>query len=75
MITLDMALFGRMVTSDALADVEASMQVAHAFSTNRVYMESDYFTAVDDLINGSETEKGSAMIGDIDYNSSCYYNL
>ncbi|MGN1410360.1 MAG: type I-E CRISPR-associated protein Cas7/Cse4/CasC [Eubacteriales bacterium] len=72
-VTLDMALFGRMVTSDAFADVEASMQVAHAISTNRVYMESDYFTAVDDLINGSETETGSAMIGDIDYNSSCYY--
>ena len=36
-------------------------------------MESDYFTAVDDLIDGSETETGSAMIGDIDYNSSCYY--
>lgn len=44
-----MALFGRMVTSDAFADVEASMQVAHAVSTNKVYMESDYFTAVDDL--------------------------
>lgn len=72
-ITLDMALFGRMVTSDAFADVEASMQVAHAISTNRVYMESDYFTAVDDLIAGSDTETGSAMIGDIDYNSSCYY--
>ena len=72
-VTLDMALFGRMVTSDAFADVEAAMQVAHAISTNRVYMESDYFTAVDDLIDGSETETGSAMIGDIDYNSSCYY--
>ncbi len=71
-VTLDMALFGRMVTSDAFADVEAAMQVAHAISTNRVMMESDYFTAVDDLINGIE-ETGSGMIGDIDYNSSCYY--
>lgn len=71
--TLDIALFGCMVTSGDFNNVEASMQVAHAFSTNRVYMESDYFTAVDDLINGSETETGSAMIGDIDYNSSCYY--
>ncbi len=72
-VTLDMALFGRMVTSEAFANVEASMQVAHAISTNRVYMESDYFTAVDDLINKRDTETGSAMIGDIDYNSSCYY--
>ncbi len=72
-VTLDMALFGRMVTSKALVNVEASMQVAHAISTNRVFMESDYFTAVDDLINESDTETGSAMIDDIDYNSSCYY--
>ena len=72
-VTLDMALFGRMVTSEAFADVEASMQVAHAVSTNRVMMESDYFTAVDDLIAESAEETGSGMIGDIDYNSSCYY--
>lgn len=71
-LSLDMALFGRMVTSDAFADVEASMQVAHAISTNRIMMESDFFTAVDDLIDGDE-ESGSAMMGDIDYNSSCYY--
>ena len=72
-VTLDMALFGRMVTSEAFADVEAAMQVAHAVSTNRVNMESDYFTAVDDLIAESTDETGSGMIGDIDYNSSCYY--
>lgn len=72
-VSLDMALFGRMVTSDAFADVEAAMQVAHAISTNRVMMESDYFTAVDDLIQESSDETGSAMIGDIDYHSSCYY--
>ena len=72
-VTLDMALFGRMVTSDAFADVEASMQVAHAISTNKVFMESDYFTAVDDLIANSEKESGSAFIMDADYNSSCYY--
>ena len=71
-VSLDIALFGRMVTSDAFADVEASMQVAHAISTNRVMMESDYFTAVDDLINGID-ENGSGMIGDVDYNSSCFY--
>ncbi len=72
-LSVDMALFGRMVTSDAFADVEASMQVAHAVSTNKVYMESDYFTAVDDLIFGGSDDSGSAMIGDVDYNSSCYY--
>lgn len=73
-ITLDIALFGRMVTCDAFRDVEASMQVAHAISTNKVCVESDYFTAMDDLLRGETTdEKGAAMIGDLDYNASCYY--
>lgn len=73
-VTLDIALFGRMVTSDAFRDVEASMQVAHAISTNKVAVESDYFTAMDDLLRGDTAdESGAAMIGDIDYNSSCYY--
>ena len=71
-VSLDIALFGRMVTSTAFADVEASMQVAHAFSTNRVVMETDFFTAMDDMINGQE-DLGSGMMGDVDYNSSCYY--
>ena len=73
-ITLDIALFGRMVTCDAFRDVEAAMQVAQAISTNKVCMESDYFTAMDDLLRGATVdEKGAAMIGDADYNASCYY--
>ena len=73
-VTLDIALFGRMVTSDAFRDVEASMQVAHAISTNKVAVESDYFTAMDDMLSGgSMDELGAAMIGDVDFNASCYY--
>ena len=71
-ITLDIALFGRMVTSDIILDVEAAMQVAHAVSTHPVNLESDYFTAVDDLIHMMD-ESGAGMIGDIDYDSCCYY--
>ena len=73
-ITLDIALFGRMVTSDAFRDVAASMQVAHAISTNKICMESDYFTAMDDMLSGASLdEMGAGMIDDIDYNASCYY--
>ena len=71
-VSLDIALFGRMVTSTAFANVEASMQVAHAFSTNKVLMETDFFTAMDDMIDGND-ELGSGMMGEVDYNSSCYY--
>lgn len=72
-ITLDMALFGRMVTSEAFRDVEASMQVAHAVSTNRLEREFDYYTAMDDLLRKGE-ETGAGMIGDVEFNSNCYYH-
>ena len=71
-ISVDIAMFGRMVTSNAFRDVEAAVQVAHAVSTHAVNQESDYFTAADDLLEGTE-ETGAAMIRDIDFNSCCYY--
>lgn len=71
-ISADLALFGRMVTSDYFVDVDAAMQVAHAISTHAVNRESDFFTAMDDLLKPDE-EAGAAMMGDVDYNSCCYY--
>lgn len=72
-ITLDIALFGRMITDDKFADVEASFQVAHALSTNRVNQESDYFTAVDDLSVNYREDAGAGHLGNCDFNSCCYY--
>jgi CRISPR system Cascade subunit CasC len=76
-ISVDMALFGRMVTSEAIRDVDAACQVAHALSTHRVEQEFDYFTAVDDLQGKNESEgeedSGADMIGDVEFNSACYY--
>lgn len=74
-ITVDIALFGRMITSGAFRDVEAAAQVAHALSTHKVDTEFDYYTAVDDLMGQSENEEdaGADMIGDVEYNSACYY--
>lgn len=71
-ISLDLALFGRMAATKSLTNVEASMQVAHAFSTHKVTLESDFFTAIDDLIM-EQGDTGSAMMGDVEYNSACYY--
>lgn len=67
--SVDIAMFGRMTTSDAFEDVSAAVQVAHAISTNALNQEFDYFTAVDDLAD----EPGAGMIGDIEFNSSTYY--
>lgn len=76
-VSVDVALFGRMTTSEALRDVEASAQVAHAISTHRVDHEYDYFTAVDDLQGTDEAEQeedaGADMIGDVEFNSACFY--
>lgn len=71
-VTPDLALFGRMVTSDAFMDVDGALQVAHAISTNRLEQEFDYFTAVDDLPKVND-EGGADMIGDVEYNASCFY--
>lgn len=67
--SVDIAMFGRMTTSSAFENVEASVQVAHALSTNALSEEFDYFTAVDDLSG----ETGAGMIGDVEFNSSTYY--
>jgi hypothetical protein len=66
---VDIALFGRMTTSDAFENVEAAMQVAHAISTNELTPEVDYFTAVDDLGEGPE----ASHIGETQHNSSTFY--
>lgn len=67
--SVDIAMFGRMTTSDAFENVEAAVQVAHAISTNALVQEFDYFTAVDDISGQS----GAGMIGDVEFNSSTYY--
>lgn len=76
-ITVDIALFGRMITSEAFRNVEAAAQVAHAISTHKVDHEFDYFTAVDDLKTPVEAEEegdaGADMLGDVEFNSACYY--
>lgn len=67
----DLALFGRMIADLPDRNVDAACQVAHAISTHKAEMEFDFYTAVDDLQEKEET--GSAMMGTIEFNSSCFY--
>ena len=69
---LESALFGRMVTSDALANRDASISVAHAFTVHEAQVENDYFTVVDDFAQG-EDGAGSAGIFDTELASGLYY--
>lgn len=64
------ALFGRFVTSDVLARVDAPVHVAHAFTTHALDTEVDFFTVVDDLA-GDET--GAAHAGDMELGGGIFY--
>ncbi len=69
---LESALFGRFVTSDILANRDASIYVGHAFTVHEAQVENDYFTVVDDLLRDSG-ESGSAGIFDTELASGLYY--
>ncbi|NLM55267.1 MAG: type I-E CRISPR-associated protein Cas7/Cse4/CasC [Firmicutes bacterium] len=64
------ALFGRFVTSDILARVDAPVHVAHSFTTHALDTEVDYFTVVDDL---AEDETGAAHANEMELGGGVYY--
>lgn len=68
---LTAALFGRMVTSDTEANIDAPIHVAHAFTVHAEESESDYFSVVDDLARDDET--GADHIGETELTSGLFY--
>ena len=66
------ALFGRMVTSDVEANIDAAVHVAHAFTVHAEESESDYFTVVDDL-QRVEDDAGADHIGETELTSGLFY--
>jgi CRISPR system Cascade subunit CasC len=85
-IPVDMALFGRMVTSDLMHNVEASSQFSHAISTHEFTREFDFWTRVDDRRDkrldwyrdafGAEEilPTGTDGMGDAEFTSACFYS-
>jgi CRISPR system Cascade subunit CasC len=67
----DLALFGRMLADRPDLNIDAAAQVAHAISTNKVAMEFDFYTAVDDL--RPEDTQSADMLGTVEFNSACFY--
>lgn len=61
-LAADIALFGRMSTTEALTSADGAAHFAHAFSVNADHNDVDYFTAVDDVtgISGLLGERGFA---------------
>lgn len=65
------ALFGRMVTSDPRANIDAPVHVAHAFTVHAEEAESDYFIAADDLARDEDT--GADTIQETELTSGLFY--
>ena len=68
--SVDTAMFGRMVTSDLFARVDAAVSVAHAFTTHAEAAETDYFTAVDTL---NDEDSGAGLINDTELTTGVFY--
>ena len=66
------ALFGRMVTSDTEANIDAAVHVAHAFTVHGEESESDYFTVFDDL-KRVEDDAGAGHIGETEITAGLFY--
>ena len=70
----DVALFGRMIAdkTSAMSETEGAASVAHAITVHPVAIESDAFTAVDDLQNRAENA-GAAHLSDAGFAAGVFY--
>jgi len=68
----DIAMFGRMLADNADFNREAAVQVAHAYTTHRVTVEDDFYTAVDDLKTKAE-DAGAGFVGELGFGSGLFY--
>ncbi|WP_121117129.1 type I-E CRISPR-associated protein Cas7/Cse4/CasC [Croceibacterium ferulae] len=71
--SLEAALFGRMVTSDVRANVDAAIHVAHAFTVHAEQPELDFFTVVDDLGDSESTNFRTAGLFDTELTTGLFY--
>ena len=69
---VDIALFGRMLAANPAYNMEAALQVAHAFTVNESPVEDDFFTAVDDLNQGIE-DVGAGHMGETGFGAGVFY--
>jgi CRISPR system Cascade subunit CasC len=66
------ALFGRMITGDILSRTDSCIHVAHAMTVHEQATESDYFSAIDDIVQ-EKGEQGSAHINATELTSGLFY--
>lgn len=67
-------LFGRMFANAEQLNIDAALQIAHALSTHTGRVESDWFTAVDDLAEyAGEQGAGAGHLDSSEYTSATFY--
>jgi CRISPR system Cascade subunit CasC len=66
------ALFGRMMTSDPEANIDAALHVAHAITVHQSEKELDFVTVVDDL-RAEENDPGAAGVFEVELTTGLYY--
>ena len=71
-VSTEIAMFGRMSTSETLRSVDGAMCMNHAFSTNVMSGDIDEFSAADQWLN--KGEMGAGMLGETSINFGCYYH-
>jgi CRISPR system Cascade subunit CasC len=65
------SMFGRMIAELPSANVEAGVQIAHAFTVHESAPEFDYFTAVDDYTHEDAT--GAGHLGTAEFTTGTFY--
>ncbi len=66
------ALFGRMVTSDPAANIDAAIHVAHSFTVHQEDSETDFFAVVEELPKPEEGP-GAAHLNDMELTAGLFY--
>lgn len=69
---VDIALWGRMATSGLMTPVDGALAVAHAITTHAAQADTDWFTAVDDLVQDSG-EVGAGHLDTQEFSSGVFY--
>ncbi len=71
-ISVDVALSGRMATSDLTYGIDGALSLAHTITTHQVDSEIDWFTAVDDLVEDSG-DVGAGHLNTQEFGAGVFY--
>jgi len=69
---IDVSMFGRMISDRPDYSIEGAVQTSHAITVHPAQIESDFFTAVDDLNERSDDE-GSAHMNFREFSAGLFY--